>query len=769
MFKIKLINKYKIYFSIIIGLLFLIFLILSLTSVYGLPNYLPDKPHPRIWLTDDILSKLRQKAANNTSDWQLLKSQADQLISMGHPIEYVHNSIMSCLLIYVTLKTSDPATANYYADEALKAMEVMHNAGLSWVQGDAGYYMRRTWVMAVGYDWLYDYPGFTQNLKNTYITDMNEWVDWYTNYGYQRDVVYSNYFQGYHTSMGLIAIATFGDNPKAENYLNMAREFFDKLKDAYTNKQGRNGYDGAWNYISQTMERIFMYMLAIKTATGEDLFSEFPWLKTQMIFKYHRMAPDWESGFDEGPWSAGNSGFNTYSDAAWAVFCFSGTLEGKYMNYFINHAKNLYENEIGWRNFLTTDPSQEEIDYTKNAPTEWYSVGRGTVFMRSDWSENATWAAFHCGPKYYDKTTCSYDKDAGHFEIFKYDWLLIDSGIYQRDGGNRFKFDTGYHNTFTFDNIESYYGNHPEMAPGQYVYLPDDEGKTDIFRYKTSNNFVYAQGKFASKYRGAVNTLTREFTFIKPDYFVILDRVETIDSSMTKHLHFNFVTEPVILNNSITNINGKGKLFIKILSPEANISKETIMDGLWRVNITPTQQKTNDIFLSVFYATESTTNSIPETLKIEASSGNMVGTFIKDPITPRVVMFSKTTSSVEEVTYTLDYPSNQTAKHLIVDLVPNKLYYIYKNGTKIAQKTSSAQGTLYFESTGGSTFTITQQEFQPTQLTGDLNQDNKVNSSDFQILIQKFKETQNIETEDLNSDGIVNIKDIGILMHYWSE
>jgi len=54
-------------------------------------------------------------------------------------------------------------------------------------------------------------------------------------------------------------------------------------------------------------------------------------------------------------------------------------------------------------------------------------------------------------------------------------------------------------------------------------------------------------------------------------------------------------------------------------------------------------------------------------------------------------------------------------------------------------------------------------------ILGDLDQDNKVNSSDFQILIQKFKETQNIEIEDLNSDGIVDIKDIGILMHYWNE
>jgi len=59
-------------------------------------------------------------------------------------------------------------------------------------------------------------------------------------------------------------------------------------------------------------------------------------------------------------------------------------------------------------------------------------------------------------------------------------------------------------------------------------------------------------------------------------------------------------------------------------------------------------------------------------------------------------------------------------------------------------------------------------EYPQFPLPGDLNQDNKINSLDFQILIQKFKETQNIEIEDLNSDGIVDIKDIGILMHYWN-
>ena len=95
----------------------------------------------------------------------------------------------------------------------------------------------------------------------------------------------------------------------------------------------------------------------------------------------------------------------------------------------------------------------------------------------------------------------------------------------------------------------------------------------------------------------------------------------------------------------------------------------------------------------------------------------------------------------------------------------------------------SSNGTLSGTPTQAGTFTFTIQvkdsnnntstkEFtltiNPAQLIGDLNQDNKVNSQDFQILIQKFKETQNIEIEDLNSDGIVDVKDIGILMHYWN-
>ena len=105
------------------------------------------------------------------------------------------------------------------------------------------------------------------------------------------------------------------------------------------------------------------------------------------------------------------------------------------------------------------------------------------------------------------------------------------------------------------------------------------------------------------------------------------------------------------------------------------------------------------------------------------------------------------------------------------DSLPNGLSL--DSSTGIISGTPTQAGTFTFtiqvkdsnNNTSTKEFTLT---INPAQLIGDLNQDNKVNSQDFQILIQKFKETQNIEIEDLNSDGIVDVKDIGILMHYWT-
>jgi len=54
-------------------------------------------------------------------------------------------------------------------------------------------------------------------------------------------------------------------------------------------------------------------------------------------------------------------------------------------------------------------------------------------------------------------------------------------------------------------------------------------------------------------------------------------------------------------------------------------------------------------------------------------------------------------------------------------------------------------------------------------IKGDINQDGRVNSLDYSLLVAKWFKTTDITQEDLNKDGIVNVRDLGILMSNWKE
>ena len=109
--------------------------------------------------------------------------------------------------------------------------------------------------------------------------------------------------------------------------------------------------------------------------------------------------------------------------------------------------------------------------------------------------------------------------------------------------------------------------------------------------------------------------------------------------------------------------------------------------------------------------------------------------------------------------YTLQkYDSSPVTSHSITltDLSPNTTYYFLVNSTDKAG--NPAQSTEYSFNTPA----------LPT-IKGDINQDGKVNSLDYSLLVAKWFKTTDITQEDLNKDGIVNVRDLGILMSNWKE
>jgi len=123
----------------------------------------------------------------------------------------------------------------------------------------------------------------------------------------------------------------------------------------------------------------------------------------------------------------------------------------------------------------------------------------------------------------------------------------------------------------------------------------------------------------------------------------------------------------------------------------------------------------------------------------------------------------KATSLVKYGTSSGSYPyskedTSYTTSHSITltDLSPNTTYYFLVNSTDKAG--NPAQSTEYSFNTPA----------LPT-IKGDINQDGKVNSLDYSLLVAKWFKTTDITQEDLNKDGIVNVRDLGILMSNWKE
>lgn len=64
---------------------------------------------------------------------------------------------------------------------------------------------------------------------------------------------------------------------------------------------------------------------------------------------------------------------------------------------------------------------------------------------------------------------------------------------------------------------------------------------------------------------------------------------------------------------------------------------------------------------------------------------------------------------------------------------------------------------------------VISQPTPPVYNQADINQDNKVNSSDFTALLSDWHKTSNFSNQrsDINKDGVVNLKDLSVMMRNW--
>jgi len=330
-----------------------------------------------------------------------------------------------------------------------------------------------------------------------------------------------------------------------------------------------------------------------------------------------------------------------------------------------------------WYKILFYDPRATTVSPEELPETALFE-GIGWVSMRSSWRADATFAHFKCGhwrrgePAHLDNNS---------FYIYKHGPLAIDGinpGVIDDPAapGTREEKLVPYgrmtiaHNTVTvYDPAErimgvSQYAYHLARNPfpvndGGQTFRSErtmvsgpfrclDQGR--IIAYQTHRLFDYVCGDATDSYSPSkLKHFSRQFVFLKPDCFVIFDRVVSTRADYPKHWLLHSYGEPQIASDLVRidapgNEADRGRLFVRTLLPRpAKIEKYprgTLVrmgkditpafwkntEDSWRIEVEPAQPQPADLFLHVLQAADARASAACSSQLIDR--GDQVGAVV---------------------------------------------------------------------------------------------------------------------------------------------
>ncbi len=298
--------------------------------------------------------------------------------------------------------------------------------------------------------------------------------------------------------------------------------------------------------------------------------------------------------------------------------------------------------------------------------------------------------------------------------------------------------------------------------------LINDAATTEIFKFanvKASNlnSAIYAYVRsdatkaYSNNYSGTgnnpndkVDLIEREFVYIKPNYIITYDRVNTKSSAYTKSYIIHSIGAPDVYDTSwntpgagVTDYNagykarmdtGSSRLFMQTLYPSSNFKYHVIggtnfenyiestatnyapdcavqdYNMRWRIEVQPTDAQQNYVFLNMLEITDDSQSDITSSSLVTASSGDMRGIFIDDSTENKVAMFSSDVNGANEsgpIIYQVN-ATTDTVRYILFNLPPSTSCDISITRavgvetvtvtTGAGAYTSSSEGVLNFDS-----------------------------------------------------------------------
>ncbi|MBE0537034.1 MAG: heparinase II/III family protein [Phycisphaerae bacterium] len=614
------------------------FLFIALPSSLLAAHPVP-RDHPRLLGSRQYLQRLaaERKPAYDRVVQVARNSDADD-----------HSKIISMAL--VTAIEQDPQLGRAAVDRAMTYITGSIRTGHVTFGSDLA-------LCAIAYDLCHEH--WTAAERAAFCDYVNKTVD--ANVDSETHVFHNGWYAYKNWGIGLACYAAYHENPRAPQILQTLRtDWLTRAAPAVNLACAGGGWAEGYYGNYCLYEWLFFCEVALR-CEGVDYYAD-----AEPFFKHRAVA----SMFEAYP------GISTYNsrraipmgDGGGRVFGGDRDKTLSARRILVNH----YRDDLGhqavhafnevtprsavgdyaYKDFLWRDPtvSAGELAAFKLSHI---STGPGYVYARSSWSDDATHFFFKCG----DRFTAHQHLDVGHFLIYKHDELAGDGGHYDAFGS---KHDVNYHlrtiahNTILiFDPAETWPGIRAGSVSsndgGQHHNWPHhngavtdpqawEKGRTlydigDILAFEDKGEYVYIAADCTGAYSpNKLELFTRQIVYLRPDTFVIFDRVKTTRPNYKKTWLLQAMQTPTQDGDTLTITNGKGRLFVQTLLPE-NPEVELISgDNLYkvgertyypnrktgpaptcRIEISPTEPAQTNYFLNILTAAMADTVSVPKT------------------------------------------------------------------------------------------------------------------------------------------------------------
>jgi hypothetical protein len=508
--------------------------------------------HPRAILRDTRYRDcLRQLLAEGTPAAVRFRNMVDTQLSRGNV--YAFQPWYAALMYQLTGKET-------YADHAVKITDafvaseevrIAANQRAS-VAGDS--YLEVGQIigsLALVYDWCHDRMTPEQRARWIAYANQAVWNVWnhtqarwgnaaFPWTGWSVDNPSNNYYYSFLRATMLLGLATHGENPQAQAWVDRFRtvKLENELFPTFTRDLTGGGSREGTGY-GTAMKNLFELYDWWERSTGERIASRTPHTLASVAHMMHSIVPTLDRLAPTGDHSRDATAalfdyhrqylqilvalFPEERLASTAKSLLAASSVPRMQNGFMVYSDFLYENAG-----IAGKPLAD-------LATTYWGSGTGQLSMRGAWDRSAAYANFICGPY----TESHAHRDQGSFVLYKGAWLAYDANIDSRSGIEQ---EESLHNLVRVTQNGSPVTQVPNAPPCRMLALGDDARMT------------YALADVTPIYKGkpSVAKFEREFLFLKPDAFVVFDRVDTGGAGATRVWTLNVPSEPSIEGSRLT-------------------------------------------------------------------------------------------------------------------------------------------------------------------------------------------------------------------------